>query len=110
MIVIEQESMDYLLFLLYLGKRKRISYLRDNEMGQEKILRIRRDETGRDGRRRCGTRGQDGTLKKELSGTGRDGTGQESTGRGTGRDEFLVIPRSSGLYYRYFFKNLQDRN
>ena len=38
MIVIEQESMDYLQFLLYLGKRKRISYLRDNEMGQDKIL------------------------------------------------------------------------
>ena len=33
MIVIEQESMDYLRFLLYLPKRKRISYLQDNEMG-----------------------------------------------------------------------------
>ena len=38
MIVVEQESMDYLQFLLYLGKRERISYLRDNEMGQNKIL------------------------------------------------------------------------
>ena len=38
MIVIEQESVDYLGFLLYLGKRKRISYLRDTEMGQDKIL------------------------------------------------------------------------
>ena len=38
MIVIEQESMDYLRFLLYLGKRKRISHLRDNEIGQDKIL------------------------------------------------------------------------
>ena len=37
MIVIEQETMDYLRFLLYLGKRKRISYLRDNEMGQDKV-------------------------------------------------------------------------
>ena len=37
MIVIELESMDYLRFPLYLGKRKRVAYLRDNEMGQDKI-------------------------------------------------------------------------
>ena len=37
MFVIEQESMDDLRFLLYLGKRKRISYLRDNEMRQDNI-------------------------------------------------------------------------
>ena len=35
MTVIEQESMDY---FPVLGKRKRISYLRDNEMEQDKIL------------------------------------------------------------------------
>jgi len=38
MIVIEQESMDYLRFLLYLGNRKRISYLRDNGMEQDNKL------------------------------------------------------------------------
>ena len=86
--------MDDLRFLLYLGKRKRISYLRDNEMGQDNITNKNYpgwEKTVRDAK-------QDGTLKKELSGTGRDGTGQEGTGRGTGRDEFLVIPRSSGRY------------
>ena len=37
MIAIEQETMGYLRFFLYLEKRKGISYLRDNEMGQDKI-------------------------------------------------------------------------
>ena len=57
MIVIEQESMDYLRFLLYLGKRKRISYLRDNEMGQDKIRN--KNQAGRDGTGEDGA-GQDG--------------------------------------------------
>ena len=60
MLVIEQESMDYLRFLLYLGKRKRISYLRDNEMGQDKIL--------------------------NKNWAGRDGTGREKTVRDAGQD------------------------
>ena len=38
MIAIEQETMGYLRFSLYLEKRKRISYLQDNEMGHDKIL------------------------------------------------------------------------
>ena len=41
-----------------------------------------RDGTGRE--KMVRDAGQDGTLKKELS--------------GTGRDEFLVIPRSSDMY------------
>ena len=35
---------------------------------------------------------------------GQDGTGQESTGCGTGPDEFLVIPRSSGMYTQNFIQ------
>ena len=48
-------------------------------------IRIRRDETGRDGRRRCGTRDRTERHKK-IRDAGQDGTAQESTGRGTGRD------------------------
>ena len=70
MIVIEQETMDYLRFLLYLGKRKRISYLRDNEMGKHKIRN--KNQAGRDRRRRCGTRDRTGRDKK-VRDAGQDG-------------------------------------
>ena len=45
-------------------------------------IRIRRDETGREKTARDA--GQDGTLKKELSGTGRDGTRKYGTRDRTG--------------------------
>ena len=52
---------------------------------------------GRDGTRRRGTR--DGTGPSNKNKAGRDGTGQEDAGHGTGRDDFLVVPRSPGKHY-----------
>jgi hypothetical protein len=48
----------------------------------------------RDGIRQRGTRDGMGLQKKNEAGW--DQTGQEDAGHGTGRDDFLIVPRSSG--------------
>ena len=79
MVVIEQETMDYLRFLLYLERGKEFRTYEIMKWDKTRFeIRIRRDETGRD------ETGQDRTLKKELSGTGRDGTRKYGTQGRTG--------------------------